>query len=47
MKPVSEIKQQIISIKANDWNIPTDVINYELVLESMSNIGSTNIILFS
>lgn len=37
-----EIKQRIMSIRDNEWEIPEDENKYELALEAMSNIGSTD-----
>lgn len=42
MRNASQLKQQIISIRDNDWKIPENINNYKLVLEGMSNIGSTD-----
>lgn len=45
MKNVTELKQQLMSIRDNEWKIPIDIDNYELVLEAMLSIGSTDPVL--
>jgi tetratricopeptide (TPR) repeat protein len=45
MKNLTELKQQLMSIRDNEWKLPTDINNYELVLEAMLNIGSTDPVL--
>lgn len=45
MKNVTQLKQQIMNIRDNDWKIPANINNYKLVLEGMSNIGSTDPVL--
>ena len=45
MKTVTELKQQLMNFRDNEWKIPTHINNYELVLEAMLNIGSTDPVL--
>jgi hypothetical protein len=45
MKSTNELKQQLLGIKANDWNIPENVNKFELALEMTENIGSTDPVL--
>jgi len=42
MKNGSELKEQIMSIRDNDWKLPEDTNSNELALEAMSQIGSTD-----
>lgn len=40
MKIENQLKQQLISIKNNNWTIPSDINKYELALQMIENIGS-------
>lgn len=42
MNNVNELKEQLISLKNNNWSIPKDVNNYELALRLLDNIGATD-----
>jgi len=45
MKSTSELKHQIMNIRDSEWKIPKGVNSFELALEGMANIGSTDPVL--
>ena len=42
MENSSDLKQRLIKIRDDNWNVPEGVNSYELALELMDNIGSTD-----
>jgi len=46
MKNVTQLKQQLIDIRNNNWSIPDDTDKYELALEMLENIGSIDVIMW-
>ncbi|SCY43456.1 DUF2785 domain-containing protein [Alkaliphilus peptidifermentans] len=42
MKNTNQLKEQLLKISSNEWTFPQDINLYELALDMMSNIGSTD-----
>ena len=42
MKREEKLKQELIKIREDDWNIPCNIEPYVLSVEMMNNIGSTD-----